>query len=154
MKISRILHRSFRKYLSNEEIKNTYYVKMQSRKSSSEDGKGPSDLFYLPPPIITVIQYTEDVFSSQFVTRYKTIILKLLEWTFFYLLCYFGFGFGWVVFFISLYYVRFMEQTDVSQRAVTIETEKDSLAHLNSHTTCAALKLIFRIFIVYDEYLH
>ena len=125
MKISKILQRSFRKHQLEEEIRNTYYVKMQSKKSSSSDEKCPqSDLFYLPPPIVKVIQHTEDVFSSQFVTRYKTILLKLLEWTFFYLLCYFGFGFGWVLFFISLYYFSYMEQIETSQKTLTMETEK------------------------------
>ena len=89
MKIPTFLRQSYQKNKSREEVKDTYYIKMQpKRKSSLEDEKNTSDLFHLPPPVVKVIQITEDVFSSQFVTRYCTIILKFWEWTILYFLSY------------------------------------------------------------------
>ena len=101
------------------------------RKSSLEDEKNTPDLFQLPPPVVKVIQITEDVFSSQFVTRYYTIILKFWEWTILYFLSYLGFGYGWILFFISLYYLKYIENHQVSQNVITKEAEKDLIREGN-----------------------
>ena len=130
MRITQFLQRSCRKNKSNEEVKDTYYVKMEPKSMSND--KTPSDLFQLPLPVVKIIQHTEDVFSSQLVTRYKTILVKFLEWTFFYLLSYLGFGFGWVLFLISLYYLRFIEKDVVSQRVDTIKSKNNSLTENSS----------------------
>ena len=126
MKISQFLQRNGRKSRSNEEVKDTYYIKMESKKSIS-NRKTSTDLFHLPLPVVKIIQQTEDVFSSQLVTRYRTILIKFLEWTFFYLLSYLGFGFGWVLFFISLYYLRFIEKDLVSQRVVNTKEKNGTI---------------------------
>ena len=134
MKISQFLQRNGRKSRSNEEVKDTYYIKMESKKSISH-GKASSDLFHLPLPVVKIIRYTEDVFSSQLVTRYRTVLVKFLEWTFFYLLSYLGFGFGWVLFFISLYYLRFIEKDLVSQRVANAKEKSGTIKETSSMTS-------------------
>ena len=78
-----------------------------------------SDLFTLPPPVVEIIRKTEEAFSSEFVQKYKHIILKSIEWSFFYFLCYFGFGFGWVLFLISVYYFRFKDYHEAIEKTVS-----------------------------------
>ena len=124
MKNSPILQRRSRPNQLQEEIKNTYYVRSRSPKYSLGDKKCPSDLFSLPPPIVKLIQPTEDVLSPQFLTRYKTIISRLFEWTFLYLLIYCGFGFGWFLFFAYIYYVSYMEEIETSQKPLAMESER------------------------------
>ena len=101
---------------------------MNSKLRQTAEDKMPSyDLFDIPAPIVKVIKQTEDLFSTQFVARYKAILCKLVEWTFFYILCYFGFGYGWVLFFLSLYYLKFIQEMDASQKESTIEGENGLL---------------------------
>ena len=98
---------------------------MESKEQTKTSEK--SDLFQLPPPIIEIVRHTEAIFSSQFVTQYRGIITKLCEWTLFYSLCYFGFGFGWVLFFISVYYLSSQEQKEVSQKVIKVENQQELL---------------------------
>ena len=101
-------------------------VRKGSAKSQLAENED-SDMFHLPPPIMEVVRKTEEVFSSQLVTQYRSIIMKFLEWAFFYFLSYFGFGFGWVLFFLSLYYFNIKENNGVSQKIVKMKNEKELL---------------------------
>ena len=85
------------------------------------------DLFHLPLPIVEVVRKTESIFSSEFVKQYWSIIIKLLEWIFFYGLCYFGFGFGWILFFVSVYYFTFKEAGNISRNVVMIKDQETVL---------------------------
>ena len=86
---------------------------------SSEENT--SDLFNLPPPVVDIIRKTEEAFSSEFVQKYKSIILKLLEWSFFYFLSFLGFGFGWVLFFVSIYYFSFKNYHEAIKKTLTFD---------------------------------
>jgi len=84
-----------------------------SRQSSKDDDNSgglsldspASDHFKLPLPVITLVGKAEEVVSSQIVTEYWPTILKALEWHLIWILCWFGFGYGWLLFLLTAFHL-------------------------------------------------
>ena len=65
-----------------------------------------SNVFRIGRPIVEIIQYTKGTMLGQTVLQYQKSMLKILEWSFFYFLCYMGYGYGWVLFLGSIYHMK------------------------------------------------
>ena len=69
------------------------------------------DLRNIRKPVMEVIQCTtKGTLFNQSKEEYLTTILKILEWSFFYLLSSFGYGYGWILFLASIYHTRSQKQ--------------------------------------------
>jgi len=96
---------------------------MAPNENSSSSAAG--DHFALPKPVVKVIGKTEQLLSSHLVVQYWPVILKFLEWSGVFFLSYFGFGYGWILFFVSVYYL-----TNRHQELAAIQTKLTRLTAL------------------------
>ena len=71
------------------------------------------DIFIIPRPVVEILKNTEDAFASQFFKQHRAFICKLLEWSFFFFLAYFGYSYGWLLFILSVYYMKYQGQCTI-----------------------------------------
>ena len=62
-------------------------------------------------------------------------MLKILEWSFFYFLCYMGYGYGWVLFLGSIYHIKTNKDEETRITSNDIKSSKISLSNLPSWVT-------------------
>lgn len=80
--------------------------------------------FRVPRPVMELLTNTEDAFSSYFFKQHRTFINKLLEWSFFFFLAYFGYSYGWLLFILSIYHIKYQDPKDeVNENIVLNERE-------------------------------
>ena len=53
---------------------------------------------------MSLVGKTEEFLSSELVLEYWPALVKFLEWNVIWLLCHFGFGYGWLLFLVSVYH--------------------------------------------------
>ena len=105
-----------------------------SSKSSScdlDESSPAVEHFSLPKPVVQVIGKSEELLSSHLVVQYWPVFVKFLEWNFFYLLCHFGFGYGWILFLLSVYYMTTQTTefgTEVTRMCSVQKKEKEVLS--------------------------
>ena len=88
-----------------------------------------SNVFRVGKPIVEMIQYTKGTLFAQTVFQYQTSLLKILEWSFFYFLCYMGYGYGWLLFLGSIYHMKLHKEEG---RRITSNDIKNSNISLTS----------------------
>lgn len=75
-------------------------------KCESVRPKKVHDMFKIPTPIVEILQVGEEYVATSFIiNNYWSLIKKVLEWSFFYLIFNLGFGFGWILFLATGYYL-------------------------------------------------
>lgn len=87
----------------------------------------------LPTPVVELCQRAEELIPLELVLKWLPFLSRLAEYTFFYLLCFFGFGYGWVVLLAILYFqhswdVRRAFTSTILSRLSSERSEKDVLA--------------------------
>lgn len=66
----------------------------------------------LPWPIAEIIRKSEEAFATQWFNDLSPLFAKLLEWSLFFFLGYFGFGYGWIVFIATVHYAKYRQKTN------------------------------------------
>jgi Ca2+-dependent lipid-binding protein len=88
-------------------------------KASPQQSEGPTigDLLrQLPKPVVEIVRTSQEVMASELMVKWSPFLSKLVEYTFVYLMCYFGFGYGWILFCTSvLYYSKWDSQSAAGQ---------------------------------------
>ena len=61
----------------------------------------------IPWPRVEILRKSEALFATQWVADILPFIIKVLEWTFIFLLGALGLGYGYVLFFASVYFMKY-----------------------------------------------
>ena len=80
--------------------------KKMTRAGSLSLDSPASDHFRLPAPVMSLVGKTEEVLSSHLVVEYWPTLVKFLEWNLVWLLAYLGFGYGWLLFMVTVYHLN------------------------------------------------
>ena len=87
-------------------------------------------MFRVAKPVVEIVKYTQDTFQSQIFKEHRTTITKTLEWSFFYFLCYMGYGYGWVLFLASIYHMKYQGQ-QYNNKNMTSKYDRHSFNNLS-----------------------
>ena len=80
-------------------------------------------------PMVQIVQYTKGTLLAQTIQKNKLTFYKIAEWSIIYFLSYMGFGYGWILFFGSVYHMK----TDRAKNSETKQiTSNDGLIFQNS----------------------
>ena len=57
-------------------------------------------------PLVQVVQYTKGTLLAETIQKNKLTFYKIVEWSIIYFLSSMGFGYGWILFFGSVYHMK------------------------------------------------
>ena len=92
----------------------------------------------IPMPILELIRQTDKHFSSKWFNDFSPLFAKLLEWSLMFFIGYFGFGYGWILFFATVHFAKFRESAEtitdtLVAKMSTVTSEKNVLGSSLDH---------------------
>ncbi|TRY62841.1 hypothetical protein TCAL_08192 [Tigriopus californicus] len=98
----------------------------------------PRNSLPLPMPIIEIIRRSEAAFASQWFNDLSPLLAKLLEWTLMFGIGYWGFGYGWILFFATVHFIKFRHAKEglsdtICAKLSTLTSEKEVIGSSLEH---------------------
>lgn len=95
----------------------------------------------IPWPSAEILRQSEALFATQWLIDLMPLITKLLEWTFIFLLGFMGCGYGYVLFFVSVYFIKYKARREnVADTMIpsmsTKQQEQDVIGSKMEHFPC------------------
>jgi len=95
----------------------------------------------IPWPTAEILRQSEALFATQWLVDLMPLITKLLEWTFLFLLGAMGCGYGYVLFFASVYFIKYGARRrhfadTMIPRMSTDQREQDVIGSKMEHFPC------------------